>query len=113
MAAVAINTLQQFLVTIQPVDKKNNPAKVENIEWLTSNSDAIALEPAGDGLSCKVKAVGMPANVTVQVSADADLGDGVQQLVGTLAVEVTAAPAINIVLTPGPIEEQDAEPTPP
>ena len=113
MAAVKMNTVQQFLVTIQPVDKKGNPAQVEGLEWMTSNSDAVALEPSEDGLSCLVKAVGIPANATVQVNADADLGDGVQLLTGTIDIEIVAAPAVNIVLTPGPVEDiPDAPPEP-
>lgn len=106
LMTLTLNTVQQCLVSIQPVDRKGNPAEVQNIEWLTSNTDVIALEPSEDGKSCLVKSVGIPGTPTVQVSCDADLGEGVTNLVGTIAVEVVAAPAVNIVINPGAVEEQ-------
>jgi hypothetical protein len=102
-----MNTTQEFVVTIKPVDRKGNPAPVDGTPtWLTDNADVVALEPSNDGLSCKVTAVGIPGTASIQVTADADLGSGVVPIVGITDVEVTPAPATTIVLTPGPVTDQ-------
>lgn len=107
MAAVTLTTIQQFSVSIAPVNAKGKPAKVDGPPvWLTDNTDVLALTPSADGLSCDVVAIGIPGAATIQVSADADLGAGSVLLTGTLEVEVTSAPATNIVLTPGPVTDQ-------
>lgn len=107
MMAVEMNTIQEFTVTIAPVNAKGQPAALDGVpEWLTSNSDALALEPAPDGLSCKVTAVGIPGSGSVQVTGDADLGTGVTPIVGTLDVNVSLAPATSIVMTAGPVTDQ-------
>lgn len=111
--SLKMTTIQRFLLSAQFVDKKNNPAEVENIKWLTSNSDVLALEPSEDGKSCMVSAVGIPGTPEVQVSADADTSEGVELLVGRFAVEVVAAKATSITLTPGPVEDIPDEPAPP
>lgn len=107
MAAVSLNTIQQFTITIQPVDAKGHPAKVDGVPtWLTDNPAVVALTPSADGLSCLVAAVGIPGTVNINVTADADLGAGVTPLVGTIDCEVTQAPATSIVLTPGAVSDQ-------
>lgn len=104
--ATTMTTIDQFTVTVQPVDAKGNPAPVENPEWLTNNTDVLSLVPSVDGMSCIVKAVGIPGAGTVQFSADADMGAGVTLIAGTLDVEVGPAQAVSVVLVPGPVEVQ-------
>lgn len=105
--ALTMNTIQQCVLEISPTDAKGHPAKVDGVpEWLTDNSDIVTLIPAADGLSCGIAAVGVPGTCKVQVTADADLGAGVSNLVGTLDVEIVSAPATNIEIKPGPITDQ-------
>lgn len=105
--AVEMTTIDQFEVTIAPKNAKGQPAPVDGVPtWLTDNTDAVALEPSADGMSCLVKAVGIAGGAMVQVEADADMGSGVTLIRGTLQVNVTPAPATNIVLTPGPVVVQ-------
>lgn len=107
LMAVTMNSVQQFNVTIKIVNKKGQPASVDGTpEWLSDNTDVLALTPSPDGMSCDVVAVGIPGTAKVQVSADADLGAGVESLVGTLDVSVIAAPATAITLTPGAVVDQ-------
>ncbi len=107
MAAITFTTIQQLPVSIQPVNDKGKPAPVDGAPvWLTDNTDVVALTPSADGLSCVIVAVGIPGTATVQVTADADLGTGVTNLIGTIEVEVVAAPATSIVVTPGTPEVQ-------
>lgn len=96
-------------VTIELKDKKGNPAQVDDTPvWSTDNTQVLALEPAADGMSCKVTAVGVltASPVMVQVTADADLGDGVKPVIGTLEVNVVAGDAALISLTPGALQDQ-------
>lgn len=105
--ATTMNSIQQFPIKIQILDGKGRPAPVDGPPtWLADNTDVVALTPSADGMSCDVVAVGIPGTAKVQVSADADLGSGTELLVGTLDVEVTAAPAKTITLTPGPVVDQ-------
>lgn len=105
--AFKMTDTQQVSVSPKFLDKKGNPAQVDGPpEWLTDNSDVLALEPATDGLSCLVKAVGALGTGTVTVRADADLGTGVVPLIGTLEIEITGSMAMQVALTPGTPTEQ-------
>jgi len=105
--AATISASQQVKVTVEFRDKKGNPAKVDGKpEWLTDNTDVLALTPGGDGLSCVVAAAGPIGVGIVTLKADADLGSGVVEVVGTLEVNVTAGPATVVTLTAETPEEQ-------
>lgn len=105
--AFTITDSQQVPVVVQFVTKKGNPAPVDGIpEWTTDNSDVFSLTPAADGMSCVVAAAGPLGLGKVQVTADADLGAGVQHVIGVLDGTVTGGNAATVVLTPGTAEEQ-------
>lgn len=102
-----ITATQQFDVSFAVTDKKGNPAGVDGVpEWLTDNSDLLTVTPSADGMSCTVVASGVLGSGRVQVNIDADLGDGVTPIIGTLDVEVVAGNASVVTLTPGPVTEQ-------
>lgn len=102
-----MTTTQQLPVSVKLVDRKGQPAKADGVpEWLTDNSDILALEPSADGLSCVVKAVGIVGTANVTVNADGKSGPDVFAIVGTLEVEVTQADAVSVELTAGAAEEQ-------
>lgn len=106
-----MSATQKVDLTIAPQDKKGNPAPVQDVTWVTDNSEVLALTPSADGLTCTVAAVGpltaagTPARVTV--SADADMGAGVVTIVGFLDVEITAGQATIIAINPGAPSEQE------
>jgi hypothetical protein len=81
------------------LSKKGNPTSVEAGTVVFASSDPAILEVTdnGDG-TAKVKAVGPVGTAQVQVSADADLGEGVKTVTGVADVEVVAGEAavINI-----------------
>lgn len=91
------------------LDARGNPAIVDGVpEWNTDNSDILALEPADDGMSCKVTAVGMVGAAMVQMTADADLGAGFKPLVGTIEFDITPGQATTVELevdTPADVPE--------
>lgn len=112
--AFEMNNEQQVTVAIQPQTHKGKPAKLDGVpEWLSDNSDVVTLVPSADGLSCLIKANGIPGSANVQVTGDADLGAGVSPIVGTIAVTITQAPATKIVISPGTPEDQPDDAPPP
>lgn len=97
---------QQVGLSVAVTDKKGNPAQVQDPVWATDNSDLLTLEVAADGMSCTVKATGVLGAGTVQFTCDADLGDGVSPLIGTVAFEITAGAATVVTITEGTPTEQ-------
>jgi hypothetical protein len=96
-----IQTLQFSDVSVTITDRRGNPAPVDGVPvWATDNSDLVTLEPAADGLSCKVTTGTMAGTATVQMTADADLGSGSVPLIGTLELVITTPPATVVTLTP-------------
>lgn len=88
-------------------DKKGNPAAVDGPpQWNTSNSDVLAIEPADDGMSCKVSAVGPIGTALVQMTADVKLGTDFEPLIGTVDFEVTPGQATVVELDVDPASEQ-------
>jgi hypothetical protein len=114
--ATMTNT-QRKRVHFKVKNRRGGPARFDGVpEWFTDNSDVLRLEPAADGMSCYVYAVGpltdTPVNVTMR--ADADLGAGVRPILGTIAFEITAGEAALIELQDDPAEEEpDEELNPP
>lgn len=107
LMAFTLTDSQQVTITVQITDKKGNPAKVDGPPvWLVDNPNVLALTPAADGMSCLVAAVGPLGTGKVSMTADADLGAGITEIVGVLDGEVTAGTATNVVLTPGAPTEQ-------
>jgi hypothetical protein len=105
-----LGSSQQVLLSVAFRDRRGNPARVDGTpDWLTDNSEVLALEPSGDGLSCLVRALGPLGKATVTLSADADLGEGSLPIVGSFEVEVTAGNATVVELVPGTPEEQGEE----
>lgn len=102
----AITTTQQFLLTINPTDKRGKPAPVDGAPvWASSNEAVATVVPNPGGLSALVVAQGI-GDYTVSVSADADLGAGVTTLTATDSGSVTQGEATAIGFVVGPVEEQ-------
>lgn len=103
--AETMTSTQQLTYTIAPTDRKGRPAPVENVEWASSNTEVATVTAAADGLSAVVAAV-VPGSVTISVTADADMGEGVTSLAGTAELTVTPAAAVSIALVASAPEEQ-------
>jgi len=97
---------QKCNLAIDPRNAKGQPAPVDGIpQWSSSNPGVCDIQPAADGLSAYVFAVGTGAS-QISVTADADLGAGVRNLTGTLDVEVRAGEAVTMGIAAGTPEEQ-------
>lgn len=106
---LVMTATQQCLLTMQPLDAKGNPAKVDNVaQWNTANDGVVRLVEAEDGLTalCVAVAVG---ETQVSCTADADLGEGVRNITGLLDVSIRAAEAVSLGIVAGTPEEQPTE----
>jgi hypothetical protein len=95
---------QQVSLDVQEKDAKGfatNQAGDIVLTWDTSDSAVVSLQPAADGLTCEAVA-GNPGSALVTVS------DGTNQ--GSLAVDVTAGPAVAIQINAGTPEDQPPAP---
>jgi len=107
LVALSMTVTQQVGLSVTFTDSKGNPASVDGVPtWLCDNTDVLALIPAGDGRSCLAQAVGAVGTSTISMTADADMGSGVEPIIGTLEVQVTAGKATQVVITAGtPVEQ--------
>lgn len=101
-----LTSTQQFDYILEPKDRKGNPATVDGVPvWTNSNPNVGDLNVSADGLSATFVAK-VPGTTTVSVTADADLGAGVQSIAGAEDVVVTPAAAITIELkSSDPVEQ--------
>ena len=97
---------QKVTLSIKPVTKAGNPAPIDGLPvWSLGCEDHLKLEVSEDGLSAVVSAVGKLGVCQVNVKADADLGEGVEEIVGAVDVEVKAGKAVNLGIAAGAPED--------
>jgi hypothetical protein len=99
-----LTDMQKVKIGIQPVDGAGNPAPIDRLPtWAIggANPEVLTAEVSADGLSCQVVTVGPLGSAQVQVSADADLGEGIVPIAGTLDIDVVASQAVTLAVTAG------------
>lgn len=105
-ATLTIN--QQVSGQVTPVDRKGNPAQVEKDSVRYTSSDdsvVIVVEDTDDETKFKVVATGV-GTCQVTVSADADLGEGVEDISAFAAVEVFPEKAVGFGIAFGTPEDK-------
>lgn len=106
--AVTLTEVQEVTGQVTPTNKKGNPAPVEAGSVSYSSSDesiAVVEEDPNDETKFKIVAKGVGV-AQVDVSADADLGEGVITVTGFVAVEVLPAGATGFGITLGTPTDQ-------
>jgi hypothetical protein len=102
MGIVLTDTQFVELGPIQAVDARGNPARIDGAPaWSVSAPELISLTVSADGLSATAAAAGPLGSAQIIVKADADLGEGVTEITGTLDVEVIAGQAVGIRIPAG------------
>ncbi len=103
-------------VSVKFKDAAGFQAKVDGKpQWAVSDSAKAALVVAEDGMSAEVQALDV-GSFMLSLTADADLGEGVKPILGSLAFDVTAGEAVSVelvaeeVVEPAPVVEAPAEP---
>lgn len=100
-AETTITNEQKVSVTLNITTDSGKPAKVDGAPaWvvLTGNSTVTV---ADDGLSAVVVSADDPGDTSVLVKADANLGEGIEEISDTFTVHVVGATAKNLGLTIG------------
>lgn len=95
---IKLTTEQQVTVHINPVTLKGKPAPLDGIPAWTVPIGGAVLQPAPDGLSCVIVSPDVAGESQVLVSADADLGPGVETISDTIAVTVGSPNAASLGL---------------
>lgn len=85
---------------LNPVTSTGRPASVEagSVVWAVQSGDGTA-EPAADGMTCFLVSGDNPGDTVYMVSADADLGQGVQTISDIITLHVAGANAASLGLT--------------
>ncbi|MDD5370833.1 MAG: hypothetical protein PHQ40_17260 [Anaerolineaceae bacterium] len=89
-------------ISFQALDAAGQPAKIDGLPTFSVVDPTIAtITPSADGLTA-ILAPTLPiklGSTQVQVSVDADLGEGVTTITGLLDVEVAASEAVSLNVT--------------
>lgn len=107
-AEINLTTEQQVLATITPVTAAGNPATLDGEAVWTVTSGTCTVTPV-DATSAWLVSGDIAGDSTVVVSADADLGAGVQTISDTCLLHVANPQAASLGLTLG---EPELKPAP-
>jgi hypothetical protein len=101
---VSLTLDQQFNAVVTPKDRKGNPAEIQNPVWASSDETVAQVTAGADGLSALVDTIGV-GQANIVVSGDADMGDGVKPITGTLGVTVTKGSATVLEISGTPVDK--------
>lgn len=103
---VTLKDSEKVNASIVITDAKGNPARIDGKPvWAAGEEALLTVQPADDGMSASIAAVGPLGISQVTVTADADLGDGEKTLTGILDIEVVGGEATNVGFATGVPEE--------
>lgn len=103
MLEITITNEQQVNVTLHPVTSGQppRPAPVDGAPtWAVQTGDS-TVNVAADGLSADLISSDTPGDTVILVSADADLGPGVETITDLITLHVQGAHAANLGLVAG------------
>lgn len=93
---------QKLPLSISIVDAGGNPALVDGLPiWSVLDPAKGSLAVSPDGLSAEFQPLGPLGDTEIQVKADADLGAGVREILGSLPVSIAAGDAVSIQIAAG------------
>ncbi len=98
---IKITNEQQVNVTVTPRTDSGKPAKLDGSPTWTVVSGNSQVVVADDGLSADLVSSDEPGDTIVAVKADADLGEGVEEIADTITLSVIGASAKNLGLVAG------------
>lgn len=98
---IKITNEQKVTVTLTPKTDTGKPASLDGVPTWQILSGNSSIEVADDGMSATLISGDDPGDTEVIVKADADLGEGVEELSDVLKLSVVGATAKNLGLTVG------------
>jgi hypothetical protein len=97
-----LKVTQALPLAVAFTDAKGNPAKVEGAPaWAVTDASLASLVVAEDGMSATLTPMGPLGLCKVQVTADADLGAGVVNILGEMDIETIAGDAVAVNISAG------------
>ena len=97
-----LKVTQKLPISIVIVDSQGNPASVDGVPaWSLTDTSKGAIVASADGMSAEFTPSGSLGEVSVEVSADADLGVGVINILGSLPISIFSGQAVSIQLSAG------------
>lgn len=100
--ALILTDVQKVELSINPTSAAGNPAPVDGAPvWTSSDETVLTVTASEDGLSAVAVTTGKLGKAQVNVSADADMGEGVKTITGVLDVEVRVSEAVSLAVTAG------------
>ena len=104
-----LTVTQQAGLSVSYVDANGNNALVDgNPIWAVSDASVLEVIEGASPFEVTVRATGVTGTAQVSVTADADLGDGVREIIETLDVTVGPGEAVGANITTAAPEEQPA-----
>ena len=104
---VTLTIDEKIQVQLVITDRAGHPAGFDTTPVWAASSAALTVEAAPDGMSAwLVSADVVEDAVMVTVRGDADLGDGVREIIGTLQVNVSSGEAQFVELEAGTPEQK-------
>lgn len=98
---ITITNEEKVQVTLAPTTAAGNAATLDGVPvWTVTAGDA-TIEVSEDGLSCMLISGAADVNSKVEVTADADLGEGVVSLTDVIDLAVVPASASQLGLQVG------------
>lgn len=102
VSSMNLKVSQKLPVAIEIKDKFGNPATVDGAPvWSLTDPSKGELVASEDGMSAVFTPAGSVGEVTIQASADADLGEGVKSILGELPVSLLAGEAVSVAIAAG------------
>jgi hypothetical protein len=99
MKELKLTNKQKATVTINTKNAVGDPVTVDGIPtWTVTSGDSTVIV-SSDGLSAEIISSDTPGATTILVSADADLGSGIETLQDHIKVFVVGDKATNLGLT--------------
>lgn len=100
---VQLTDEQKVLLRVEPKTEAGNAAPIDGVpSWTATDPTLVTLQPAPDGLTCEVITNGPTGSCDVTCTADADLGEGVTEITGSITIEVVAAGAVTLDIANDP-----------
>lgn len=97
-----LKVTQKLPLSVEFQDKFGNAAAVEGAPaWSLTDAALGSLTVAEDGKSAEFVPSGAAGELKVQVTADADLGEGVKSILGELALTLIAGDAVAVAIKAG------------
>lgn len=106
MTAISITNEQKIKATLSPQTDSGKPAKLDGKPTWEVISGSSTVVVAEDGLSADLVSSDDPGDSEILVKADANLGEGVEEISDVIKLTVLGATAKNLGITLGQPESK-------